>query len=351
MSFVANDYVGMAYDWFYEDTAVGAWLNETAHSPFKTDGVVTGIAEGIGEMIGVIGLAMVTGGGSAIAMAGVAGVSAAGRAVESNWNEARENAEEGEDWRTLSTWASGMTEGVLTGAWEGVSWYIGSEIFMTKFGTRVGRMAWDTATGALDVPARTLITFISTGGETSLAEAFAEQGGWQGVLTCASVALIGSGVGEYFDYRSSKNTQISFDEKECVNDFIQNPENYGKSFETYLKEKYGIDTMVFNSNEDLATGMGDSKLYLWSQFIELYKSNKASGTNLTELDALYKEFSKSIGDLDSQDMFEKLSPYLSKTQKKTYKNITKTGYADKIASSLTTEQLDATYNYTRMRRI
>ena len=203
MSFVANDYVGMAYDWFYEDTAVGAWLNETAHSPFKTDGVVTGIAEGIGEMIGVIALAIVTGGGSAIAMAGVAGVSAAGRAVESNWNEARENAEEGEDWRTLSTWASGITEGLLTGAWEGISWYIGSEIFMTKFGTRAGRMVWDTVTGALDVPARTLITFISTGGETSLAEAFAEQGGWQGILTCAAVALIGSGVGEYFDYRKT----------------------------------------------------------------------------------------------------------------------------------------------------
>lgn len=62
MSFVATDFVGNMYNSFYSDTALGQWLNENAATACTSDGVVTGLAEGLGNVIGIAIIAVITGG-------------------------------------------------------------------------------------------------------------------------------------------------------------------------------------------------------------------------------------------------------------------------------------------------
>ena len=62
MSFVATEYVENAYESFYEDTEVGKWLDDNAVGIFKSDGVGTEIASGIGYTTGIVTTTLSTGG-------------------------------------------------------------------------------------------------------------------------------------------------------------------------------------------------------------------------------------------------------------------------------------------------
>lgn len=73
MAFVAKDHVGSEAEKFYKTTPAGQWLDNNAYSPFKSDGIACEISEGLGYVVGLIALTVVTAGtGTAVAGASTA---------------------------------------------------------------------------------------------------------------------------------------------------------------------------------------------------------------------------------------------------------------------------------------
>lgn len=111
MSFVAENHVESAYKKFYKDTAIGKFLDENAWAPFKSDGMVSEIASGVGYMTGIAVVSALTFGaggaaiggataagsaaGSAAGTAGIAGMSAMGKYTAEFWEKARDETWEG----------------------------------------------------------------------------------------------------------------------------------------------------------------------------------------------------------------------------------------------------------------
>ncbi len=111
MSFVAENHVESAYKKFYKDTAIGKFLDEHALEPFKSNGMVSEIASGVGYMTGIAVVSALTFGaggaaiggataagsaaGSAAGTAGIAGMSAMGKYTAEFWEKARDESWEG----------------------------------------------------------------------------------------------------------------------------------------------------------------------------------------------------------------------------------------------------------------
>ncbi len=107
MAFVAEDHVGNAFKDFYENTAVGKWLDEHAIDACKSDGIVTNISSGLGYVAGVIVLTVATlGAGTALTAgasglsfaatsAGIAAAAGTGKYTQEAWGAARDSSWEG----------------------------------------------------------------------------------------------------------------------------------------------------------------------------------------------------------------------------------------------------------------
>jgi len=109
MGYVAEDYVGNALASWYEETMVGQWLDEHAIDIFKSDGIGTNIAAGIGYVAGIIILTIVTLGAGGAAVGGTAATSSAftmtsagiattagiGQYTEEAWGNMRDSSWEG----------------------------------------------------------------------------------------------------------------------------------------------------------------------------------------------------------------------------------------------------------------
>lgn len=190
MGFVAEDWVGNAYSAFYQNSLVGQAFDEMAFDIFKSDGIATEIASGIGEVAGIILLTVATAGVGDIAVAPewispiIATLSGTGKYTEESWENMRDSSWEGiermyekgeitedelntyktirsltdeqwsniekdhengiisqeefeqikrirdmpEDWTTLENGVKGILYGVSNGVWEGVQWYVGGEL-------------------------------------------------------------------------------------------------------------------------------------------------------------------------------------------------------------------------------
>ena len=61
MSFVSESYVENYYKSLYENTLIGQWLEEHAATGFKSGGIASQIASGIGYILGILALAGATG--------------------------------------------------------------------------------------------------------------------------------------------------------------------------------------------------------------------------------------------------------------------------------------------------
>lgn len=84
MSFVATDHVENIYREQYEDNFIWKWIDEHAYEPFKSEGVVSQIASGLGYVAGIIALSFLTfglAGGGAAAGAGAGSAAGAGAAA------------------------------------------------------------------------------------------------------------------------------------------------------------------------------------------------------------------------------------------------------------------------------
>ncbi len=265
MATVATDYVGSAFKSFYEKTSIGKFLDNMAFKPFKSEGVVTNVADGIGYTLGVAVLSVATAGlfgvSTGLASAGTAGLSSFGNYTGEEWNKMKESVaddilkayrngemteaqynsyvyvsnlsdaewnkirkdytngkisedeyfamkkiKDATEWRTLKNGLKGVGYGAASGVWEGVQWYLGGKLNNLKVGnsetaSAVARVAIDSGFNAIDTPYRALLDVMFT--NKSYEEAWADQGGWQGLLTNLGIGLVGSVGGEVIDARKT----------------------------------------------------------------------------------------------------------------------------------------------------
>lgn len=111
MGYVAEDYVGNAFSSFYENTAVGQWLDENAFEVFKSEGVVPSIASGIGYVAGIVVLTLATFGVGGIAV----GATGAGSTVASSLGAAAIAAAAGTGKYTQEAWGN-----MRDSSWQGI---------------------------------------------------------------------------------------------------------------------------------------------------------------------------------------------------------------------------------------
>lgn len=258
MSFVSTKHVENAFSSFYKKNAIGKWLDKNAYETFKSDGQGTKIAEGIGEVIGIVGVSIFTFGGGAVASAGTATAVGIGEHTEDAWAKKKENSFEGikekykngeiteeqynsyvaireltddqwkeivldyqngeiseeqfkamqqirempDDWRTAENALKGIFYGTANGVWEGVQWYVGGKlgnwaIEGKKLATSAVRVGADSVFNAGDTPFRAAIDMIAS--DKDFKTAWEEQGGWNSVLTNFGIGLLGSAGGEVLE--------------------------------------------------------------------------------------------------------------------------------------------------------
>ncbi len=134
-SFVATDYVGNAFDSFYENTSAGQWMKNNAYG-FDT---VRSVGSAVGEVLGVIAITVVTAGvgGAALGTASSvgAGISAAaastavtstGAAITYGLLKTAEHTETNWQDQNTST-AAGLFKGMGQGALDGLFFYAGAK--------------------------------------------------------------------------------------------------------------------------------------------------------------------------------------------------------------------------------
>lgn len=144
-----------------------------------------------------------------------------------------------------------------------------------------------------------------------------------------------------------------------INELINNYLNdkrlliQGISFEKYLKNN-GINIINPKDNNSLATYFGDSKLYLYNKLTEALDKSP-TGPGVMKLLNIYNKYRQmSVGDIDITNMLNDVMQ-LNKFQqfinpKDIYKcvELANNGLSDKLASTYSSKQLAAVYNYTSM---
>lgn len=218
-------------------------------------------------------------------------------------------------------------------------------------------------------------------------ETFDDNGGASSIATNAVIGGIGSTIGEVFDLGrflkdEKPNTNINtvdtrqsdinnvniktaivdehgnpinkFDVpntegKQIAKNYIDNIDNYlkqGITFEDYLKNQ-GIDIKRVNNKIELAETLGDGKLYLFDKLKQLSASTNISNEQKIQVNQLLDTYSKlSVGDIDSNRMFDNIKVFLTEDEVNTYLNLSKNGVSDKMASNLSYEQKASVFNYT-----
>lgn len=190
MKFVGTKWIDKLFNGFYENTAVGKWIDEQAYGPFKHTGGMYKFSKGVGYVVGVVILTIVTYGAGGVASgagsaAGSAGSAAAGAGASAAATSATSSfassfasaatavfttksgaallgavgAAAGTGKNTQNAWADGaglgegLAYGVAMGAYEGLQFYGGARINMIEVGgskllTAGTHVALDTVDGA-----------------------------------------------------------------------------------------------------------------------------------------------------------------------------------------------------------
>lgn len=251
MSNVSEKNIESMYNDFYKNNTVGKWLDKQAFSPFKSNGTATGVGRGMGEVVGIIGLTILTmGAGSVAAGAGVGGglvatissasfssvsaviatISGFGKYTEEKWAEIKDSYHKElytkyknkkitaaqyvsmqDDWTSLKNGISGITYGALSGLWEGVQWFIGGKLgemggLLSNVSKTINssiNVLIDTFFNGADTVIRSIIDSLTS--DKSLEKSFDEQGGVKAVFTNVLIGLIGSVGGEVFEKVKGKN--------------------------------------------------------------------------------------------------------------------------------------------------
>lgn len=206
------------------------WITEnnpdwvTENSLIEAGGTVDQIIQGIGYMLGIVGISVATfGAATPVALAVTAGTLGFAKGTAEAWEEGKDAF-------------GGLIMGTINGGWEALQYYVGGKIGTSVFGKITGkianpilqklavsglRIAADSLTGAVEVPFQSMVAMVDTrvdgidGNELSWDEAWEASGGWIGVIEQTAIAGIGSSLGEVVDFgkafRSAKinGTSIS----------------------------------------------------------------------------------------------------------------------------------------------
>ncbi len=228
MSKVSEQYVDNEFKNFYQNNMIGKWLDENSIDILKSDGIGYSIGEGTGEVLGIIGLTLLTGGSAA----GVAAIEGFGKYTSEDWSRAKneyldklsEMLEEGQitqveyeqmkdEWANLETAGQGIKYGILSGAWEGAQWLIGgwlgksSKMSNSILGgmdlKKAASILVDTGSNMFDPLARAGIDSAIHGKD--FLNAFQEQGGAEAMISNALIGLAFSSGSEYFDWKKWKS--------------------------------------------------------------------------------------------------------------------------------------------------
>lgn len=256
-SFIAKDHVTSLFNKFYETEAGSVIKNNTVAFD-----AVRGITKGIGNTIGVVGLATVTG-GSSLAIGGLAGY---GRGLEEAYASG------------AGTW-EGQGYAALKGLWEAGQFALSGA---TKGLTMDNRIMLDGFSGAaeaiVDPYAKAIYqkgTYDENGNYNAFTsddsyvdrvnKIFEANGGWKNVLIQGASSSATSAISEAFDYLKSKNkVSPKVVEGEIVPDdnFIENPKPELPPNQTIIDvegERIGVDYETLDGDviKDLPTGSKD----------------------------------------------------------------------------------------------
>ena len=206
--FVSIEGVKTAFDDMYENTEYGKWLKENAYG-FDT---VRGIGNGVGYTAGIVGLSILTFGGAGSILGGEVAISSTQLAATAGGIGLSKGTES--SWADGAGILEGLAYGGASGVWEGIQYFLGAKIgglnlfgeggkFLTNLGAEeiktkiinsLGRVVLDGADGGIEGFIQPMLGSIYKDGNYS--ELFNEYGGWQNVLTQATVGSIMSSIGE-----------------------------------------------------------------------------------------------------------------------------------------------------------
>lgn len=205
---------GNCCNWLTENNP--DWINE--NSLIEAGGKADQFIQGIGYMVGIIGITVATfGTATPAALAVTAGSLGFAKGTSEAWEKGKDAA-------------SGLLMGAINGGWEALQYYVGGKIgtsvfkgitskiaspILKKLAVSGIRIGLDSATGAVEVPFQSLVAMADTrldgvdGNEMSWDEAWEASGGWIGVIQQAAIAGVGSLGGELKDFgKAFKNVKV-----------------------------------------------------------------------------------------------------------------------------------------------
>lgn len=279
-SFVQEKYVDNAFDYFFNETSIGNFLNEHTIDVLKYESGGYELIKGASYIVGTIALAVATAGSSAA----VSGASTAGKAgsLALNLSKAQNIGKAGsaisfatgtsrgaeEAWNSGATTLEGISYGLLNGAWEGSQWLLGSKFA----GLGLKTVGVDILSGAADIPLRT--AFQGLYSDKNYVERFEDNGGVSGILLNTTLAGLLSGAGElpmskqFFgtDAKAMFTTESNFDSlplNEKV-ELLRDKNNWDK-FNNFEKETHANFKSGAYNEEWIASASDAEKAKVWSE--------------------------------------------------------------------------------------
>ena len=338
MDTVAVDFVGNAFDEFYENTDAGKWIKENSYG-FDT---VRTVSSGIGEVVGIVALSVATGGTATPAlMATWAGAAGFGKGAEIAWQNG-------------ASLEQGLTAATLNGGWEALQFYVGGKINtlspFTKTGANIAlRVGLDTVDGGVEGFVQPLISatyqnsyydeelgeYVKFSNDATIIDKYKEmwddQGGWKQVGEQAAVGMIMSSVSEGFEYHSRKgklgSSLDSIDERLAKNPSAKLSETELANIETARKQ-LGLS--------DKATAKE-----ITDEVNKLYKNLDYDHVNLKDMDlSTLKKLSESVDGLDPKVQKELLNGITGAKELDNIKNVGQLDYSmNKFITSLSSDEL------------
>lgn len=274
-------------NWLSENNP--SWVNE--YSLIEVGGVVDQIIQGIGTMIGIIGITVVSfGTATPAALAATAGSLGFAKGTADAWAEGKDAI-------------GGLIMGLINGGWEAFQYYIGGKIGTSVFGKITSkivnpvlqkltvsllRIGADSMTGAIEVPFQSVLSMVDTrvddidGNELSFEQAWEATGGWEAVGVQTAIAGFGSILGEVVDFgkafknakKNNKTMSEALDDIyiDDINTYKNNKENPFGRF-SRIKETADVEVIeeVDNIVENIDTKLEDNIV-----------SNKISDSDISE---------------------------------------------------------------------
>ena len=137
--------------------------------------------------------------------------------------------------------------------------------------------------------------------------------------------------------------------QKITNDYVSNLAYYqqqGISFQDYL-QSLGISTKEFKSAEEVATQLGDGKLYLLDLLSRHLNDGTLTDDQSKELTAILTKYTRmSVGDINPAEMLTEMQKFMTPEQIEKAVNIFNSGGVEKWAEGLSEAQKASVFNYT-----